>query len=159
MAEPRFSSPVRQPAFLPGPDVALTDETGVRLTRRFQADVAPGTARLSGKSLEWSVTPGESTVMNGTAPADVDLSHVRAVFRLSGDHAMDVLAAVCALDLSDDMLPNGAAARTLIAGVATELVRDDVEGSPSYLLLPSRSFGNYLWRVLVDAAEGVVTST
>jgi sarcosine oxidase gamma subunit len=51
------------------------------------------------------------------------------------------------------MFPNGAAARTLVAGVATELVRDDVDGATSYLLLPSRSFGNYLWTVLIDSLE------
>jgi len=99
------------------------------------------------------VSPGESTVFGAATPGTVDLTHVRAVFRLTGDEATGVLARVCALDLSDDMFPNGAVARTPIAGVATELARDDVDGTTSYLLLPSRSFGNYLWTVLVDSAE------
>jgi heterotetrameric sarcosine oxidase gamma subunit len=149
MAEPRFASPVRQREPISGSAVTLKDVSGVPLARRFAAEVAAGTARRSAGSLEWSVAPGESTLMNGRG--GVDLTHVRAVFRLSGPQAAGVLAAVCALDLSDDMLPDLAAGRTSIAGVATELVRDDVEGVPSYLLLPSRSFGNYLWQVLGDA--------
>lgn len=153
MFEPRFLSPVRTPWPDSGPDLAVADATGVPLTRHVGSDIAPGTVRRSGDSLEWSVSPGESTVMGGTAVGGVDLTHVRAVFRLSGDGAGDLLAAVCALDLSDDMFPNGAAARTPVAGVAGELVRDDVAGTPSYLLLPSRSFGNYVWTVLIDSAE------
>jgi len=77
------------------------------------------------------------------------------VFRLSGRKARIVLSRICALDLDDDMFPSLAAARTSIAGVATELVRDDIDGLPSYMLLPSRSFGNYLWEVLVNAGEGI----
>lgn len=156
MAELRFASPVRGPALSSGSDVVLTDETGATLTRRFGSDLVPGTAHRSADTLEWSVTPGESTVMNGDG--SVDLTHVRAVFRLAGDHATDVLAAVCPLDLSDDMFPDGAAARTSIAGVATELVRDDLEGTHSYLLLPSRSFGNYVWQVLIDAESGIAAT-
>jgi sarcosine oxidase gamma subunit len=49
------------------------------------------------------------------------------------------------------MFPNGAAARTLFAGVTTELVRDDVDETTSYLILPSRSFGRYVEDVLTDA--------
>jgi sarcosine oxidase subunit alpha len=149
MAEPRFASPVRQREPLSEPGFTLEDLSGVPLARRFGAEVAAGTAQRADGSMEWSVTPGESTVMNRSG--SVDLTHVRAVFRLSGLRSAEVLAAVCALDLSEDMLPDLAAARTSIADVATELVRDDVEGVPSYLLLPSRSFGNYLWQVLGDA--------
>jgi sarcosine oxidase gamma subunit len=49
------------------------------------------------------------------------------------------------------MFPNGAAARTLFAGVATEIVRDDQGEVPSYLLLPSRSYSTYVLDVILDA--------
>jgi heterotetrameric sarcosine oxidase gamma subunit len=102
--------------------------------------------------LVWSVTPGEWTVL-GNRPSDevVDLTHVRSMFRLTGAEAAELLNRICTLDLSDGMFPNGAAARTLVAGVATEVVRDDIETTPSYLILPSRSFGTYLWDVIEDA--------
>lgn len=112
--------------------------------------VRPGTSEGSGDSLVWLVTPGEWTVL-GSRPDDaVDLTHVRAMFRLTGEDAAVVINRVCALDLSDGMFPNGAAARTLFAGVATEIVRDDENGAASYLLLPSRSFSNYILEVILD---------
>lgn len=100
----------------------------------------------------WSVSPGEWTVL-GPRPSTgrvVDLTHVRAMFRLTGTDARRVIAKLCALDLADHMFPDLAAARTLFAGVATELVRDDLD-EPSYLILPSRSFAVYLHGTIVDA--------
>ncbi|HSM43876.1 MAG TPA: hypothetical protein VK969_02545 [Acidimicrobiia bacterium] len=35
--------------------------------------------------------------------------------------------------------------------MATEIVRDDEQDAPSYLLLPTRSFSTYLLEVLLDA--------
>ena len=116
-------------------------------------DVKPGTSNSSDEGLVWSVSPDEWTVLGGR-PADkevVDLTHVRAMFRLTGINAVAVLSRICTLDLSDGMFPDGAAGRTLVAGVATELVRNDSEGLPSYLIVPSRSFGTYLHGVLIDA--------
>ena len=104
--------------------------------------------------LAWSVTPGEWTVL-GDRPAGevVDLTSVRAMFRLTGNSARHLLAKICGLDLGDDMFPNGSSARTLVAGVATELVRDDQDEVCSYLVLPSRSFGRYMDETIRDAGE------
>jgi hypothetical protein len=38
-----------------------------------------------------------------------------------------------------------------VAGVATEIVRDDQDGAVSFLLLPSRSFGRYMEETIRDA--------
>jgi heterotetrameric sarcosine oxidase gamma subunit len=154
VAEPAFRSPIRGNATVGGTGVTLEDETGLTLTRRFGNDVAPGTARRVGSTLEWSVSPGEWTVAGSHGDHDaraVDLTHVRAVFRIGGHRATDVLAMICPLDLSDDMFPDGAAARTLVAGMATELVRDTADGSPSYLVVVSRSFALHLWEVMRNA--------
>jgi sarcosine oxidase, subunit alpha len=153
--EPIARSPVPLPSGTDSGPLTLTDESLVPKWRVFGdefADVAPGTSRRDGDGLIWSVSPGEWTALGPRPPGDVmDLTHVRAMFRLTGEDACDVLSRVCALDLGDAMFPAGAAARTLVAGVATEIVRDDQAGSPSYLLLPSRSFGLYLYETLVDA--------
>lgn len=135
-----------------GDGVLLEDQTGMALVRRFSDGRRPGTAGHGSGGLEWSTSPGELTVEGVCAEErDVDLTHVRAVFRLSGIAARSVLEKVCALDLSDDMFPAGAAGRTVVAGVVTELVRDDPDGVPSYLLVPSRSFAASLWDAVVDA--------
>ena len=126
----------------------LSDETGTAKWQGWSDEwsLPLGTSKRQDDRLVFSISPGEWIIIGGSAPAgSADLTHVRAMFRLSGPGATEVLEAVCAIDLSDQMTPNGAAARTLVAGVATELVRDDVAGERSYLLLMSRSFARAVW--------------
>lgn len=113
--------------------------------------VLPGTSSGSGDELVWSVSPGEWTVLGRRPDGAVDLTHVRSMFRLTGADAAGLLSRVCPLDLDDAMFPDGAAARSSFAGVATEIVRDDHGDTPSYLLLPSRSFSVYVREVILDA--------
>ena len=117
--------------------------------------VSVGHARNTPSGLVYSTSPDEWTVLGQSPPLGmraIDLTHVRAVIRVSGSDARALLAKVCALDLGDHMFPSGAAARTSIAQTATELVRDDQDAERSYLLVTSRSFGEYLHHVLVDQA-------
>jgi len=83
----------------------------------------------------------------------VDLTHGRALLRLLGEHSADVLAKECGVDLSEAMFPDGAALRSAVAGVATDLVRDDRWGTRSYLLHCERSSGQYLVDSLLDAGR------
>ena len=43
--------------------------------------------------------------------------------------------------------------RSSVAKIVTDVVRDDVDGAPSYLLHCERSSGQYLFDVLVDAGD------
>jgi heterotetrameric sarcosine oxidase gamma subunit len=88
--------------------------------------------------------PGESVTW-------VDLTHGRALMRLSGSSAASVLAKVCGIDLSDDVTPDGAAFRTSVAALATDVIRDDLGGTRSYLLHCERSSGQYLFDALLRA--------
>jgi sarcosine oxidase subunit alpha len=81
----------------------------------------------------------------------VDLTHGRALLRLRGERSADLLATVCGIDLADDVVPPGAALRTSVAKLVTDVVRDDVEGVPSYLLHCERSSGQYLANALLGA--------
>jgi heterotetrameric sarcosine oxidase gamma subunit len=56
----------------------------------------------------------------------LDLTHARALLRLTGPAAARVLAKVCAIDLADDVTPDGTAFRSSVARVVTDVVRDDV---------------------------------
>jgi heterotetrameric sarcosine oxidase gamma subunit len=92
----------------------------------------------------------------GTAPTDdhvtmIDLTHGRALVRLTGADAPLVLAKVCAIDVSDDVTPDATAFRSSVAKVATDVVRDDLAGDRSYLLHCERSSGQYLFDALLDA--------
>lgn len=80
--------------------------------------------------------------------AIVDQTHGRALVRLTGAPAPDILSRVCAVDLSDETSPNGTALRTSIANVVTDLVRHDRDDTRSYLLNCERSSGQYLFDVL-----------
>lgn len=82
-----------------------------------------------------------------------DVTHGRALIRLTGSPAADVLAKVCGIDTSDGITPDGAAFRTAVAAVATDVVRDDTGGVPSYLLHCERSSGAYLFGELLAAGH------
>lgn len=134
-------------------ELTITDVSTTPKWRVFDGyHLAPGTSKGHGDDLVWSVGPGEWTVL-GERPdrESVDLTHVRAMFRLTGDDAARLINRVCGLDLTDGMFPTGAVARTLFAGVATELVRDDLDGARSYLIVPSSSFKTYIQDVIEDA--------
>jgi heterotetrameric sarcosine oxidase gamma subunit len=83
----------------------------------------------------------------------IDLTHGRALVRLTGDQAPDLLATLCPADLHDDMTPDGSAFRSPVAGVATDVVRDDRDATLSYLLHCERSSGQYLFGALTGAGE------
>jgi len=95
--------------------------------------------------------PGESVSW-------VDQTHGRALMRLSGAAAPRVLAKLCGIDLSEDITPDGAAFRTSLAALATDVIRDDLPGLPglpgptrSYLLHCERSSGQYLFDAMLRA--------
>jgi heterotetrameric sarcosine oxidase gamma subunit len=81
----------------------------------------------------------------------LDLTHGRALVRLTGERAPSVLARLCGIDLADAVTPNRTAFRSLVANVATDVVRDDVAGVRSYLLHCERASGQYLFDELLDA--------
>ena len=82
-----------------------------------------------------------------------DATHGRALMRITGARAADLLSKVCAIDFSEEVTPDGAAFRSSVAKLVTDVVRDDREGERSYLLHCERSSGQYLFDALVDAGE------
>lgn len=101
---------------------------------------------------EFSTSPGELTVISErTMPESaVDLTHVRAVIRISGPKARDSLMRLTPLDVTADMFPAGSASRTLVAGITTEIVHDAAD---TFLLITSRSFAGSLWHSIEFATE------
>lgn len=156
MAEPTFTSPVG--GEVSGPNLTISDATGLPKTKvagDSYEKVTPGGAIGKGDGIIFSTSPGEWTQLGGEPPAvmtTVDITHVRAVIKLSGSDAKGVLAKVCALDFGEHMFPSGSAGRTSVAKTASEVVRLDEDDSPAYYLVSSRSFGEYLHQILVDQA-------
>jgi heterotetrameric sarcosine oxidase gamma subunit len=127
-----------------------------------------GAARLDGDVLEVGSGVGEWLLLGpvGSAPrlmdlassrADarlvsvIDLTHGRALVRLTGHPAAAVLSKVCGIDLADEVTPDLSAFRSVVARIVTDVVRDDLGPTPSYLLHCERASGQYLFDVLLDA--------
>lgn len=110
-------------------------------------------------SLVCGVRPGEWLLLGGWPPSatdmanavTVDVSHGLTMFRLTGPAATEVLAAVCSIDTTEAMFPDGAVCGASVARVACTLVRNDVAGERSYLILAQRSSGRYLFDAVRDA--------
>jgi heterotetrameric sarcosine oxidase gamma subunit len=113
---------------------------------------------------EWLLlaAPGQSPALLGRAqdlagrfPGELitaaDLTHGRALMRLTGPGGAGVLAKVCGIDTGEGITPNGAAFRSSVAALATDVIRDDVGGVRSYLLHCERSSGAYLFGELLAA--------
>lgn len=83
----------------------------------------------------------------------INVTHGRALMRISGARTVNLLAKVCGIDLSEEVTPDGAAFRSSVAKLVTDVVRDDRDGVRSYLLHCDRSSGQYLFDALIDAGE------
>lgn len=90
----------------------------------------------------------------GDEPITVtDLTHGRAVLRLSGAAAAELLSRLCALDFHPAQFPDGAARQTSLAKTAQLIIRDDEGQTPAYTLIGARSLGAYLWGALLEAGR------
>lgn len=110
----------------------------------------PGTQREVLSGLQAMATQAEEMV------SILDLTHGRALIRLTGPRSRDLLAKECGVDLTDAACPDGTALRAAVAGIAADLIRDDQapgdgESIRSYLVHCERSSGQYLFDCLMDA--------
>jgi sarcosine oxidase, subunit gamma len=87
----------------------------------------------------------------GGRGAVVDVSAQRTTLWLTGEHARDVLAAGCSIDLHPSVFRRGTAAQTLLGLASVVLLALDDTGT-SYHILVRSSFAQYLARWLLDAA-------
>ena len=125
---------------------------------------AGGTLVVGSGPGEWLLlaAPGQAPALTGHAEdiaarfpdeliSATDLTHGRALIRLTGQRGDGVLAKVCGIDTGDGVTPDGAAFRTAVAAVATDVIRHDSGGERSYLLHCERSSGAYLFGALLTA--------
>jgi heterotetrameric sarcosine oxidase gamma subunit len=92
-------------------------------------------------------------VQEGELVSVLDATHGRALVRITGTRVPDLLAKVCAIDFSEAVTPNGAAFRSSVAKLLTDVIRDDLDEERSYLLHCERSSGQYLFDALIDAGD------
>ena len=121
------------------------------------ADLAVGPRALWLGPDEWLVVDGGGetlaalrAALDGRHAAVVDVSDSRAVIALSGPRAREVLAKGCALDLHPRVFAPGRCAQTLLA--KAHVILHQIDDAPSYEIYVHRSFADYLWTWLEDAA-------
>jgi heterotetrameric sarcosine oxidase gamma subunit len=153
-------SPLAKVGVRARPDGSVAARLGVP-HGRAQRD-PNGTLVVGSGPGEWLLLAAPGSVPDVVARVDgdgdglvsvLDLTHGRALVRLTGAAGDQLLAKVCAIDLSDRRTPNGTAFRSSVAKLVTDVVRDDVEGTRSYLLHCERSSGQYLFDALLDAGR------
>ena len=142
----------------------------------FALPVEPNTTAASDTALAlwlgpdewWVVTPGPDpecgpemaaklrTALANRRGAVTDVSDSRTCVRIDGPRARDLLRKGTPLDLHSRVFAAGHCAQSLVAktGVVLHLVADDgsPEG-PTFELYVLRSFAEYLWMWLEDAAR------
>jgi sarcosine oxidase subunit gamma len=133
-------------------DFGLPPQVDVRGEPRRGFPTDPNTtAEVAGATVLW-LGPDEWLVLGGTeadfpdAAAAVDVSANRVAFDLTGEHAADVLARGCSLDL--DGFGPGRCAQTLLARAQVILYRPDPR---TWRILVRPSFAGYLRAWLEDA--------
>ena len=158
------SYPTNAEAPLTITDESATTKTLVR-SDQAQFGIIFGASRMHGDALVAATRPDEWTILGSVAAveaaeADIDrggftsvipFTHGRALFRITGDDAARMLEKVCGIDWSDAMTPDGAVVSASVALTTCDIVRNDRVGTPSYVLVFDRSFGQYLFDALVDA--------
>jgi len=110
---------------------------------------------------EWLVVtaPGEQgrvlealrAALTGQHAAVSDVSGGQTLIESAGPHARDVLAKGCTLDLHPRAFLPGQCAQTLVAQCPVLILRAGTRDA--FGLVVRRSFADYLWRWLVDAAQ------
>ena len=110
---------------------------------------------------EWLITApaGEERVLvpalhaslDDRHAAVIDLTESRTVIAVSGAHARDLLAKGCTLDLHPRAFPVGACAQTGLARAGAILHL--VDEAPTFEITILRSFADYMWVWLADAAR------
>jgi sarcosine oxidase, subunit gamma len=87
----------------------------------------------------------------GAGDTVVDVSAQRTTLRMRGEHARDLLAGGCSLDLHPRVFGRGAAAQTLLGLAGVVLMALDDTGT-HYQIVVRASFAGYLTSWLLDAA-------
>lgn len=119
------------------------------------ARLTPAEFYLFGKSfaakLPTAAGLDDSFVQAGCFAHATDYTHGKAVLKLSGPAAGEVLSKTCGLNFYDTAFPNMQARQTSAAKIKTLIARCDEDDAPTYFLHVERPLGQYFWQVVWDA--------
>jgi len=122
-----------------------------------------GIYRLRDDQFFISTPPGEESALqdkltqaaaqSGAFVTTTDLTHGKSELRLIGPNSPDLLSKVCALDFHPREFPDAAARQTSVAKTTQLIIRRDIDTIAAFTLIGSRSLGEYLWDVVLEAGH------
>ncbi|MCK6624887.1 MAG: hypothetical protein L6R45_06895 [Anaerolineae bacterium] len=156
------------------PVIHIQGEAGDLLQAYFaQIPAKPGELVDVGEGLLARLTPAEFYLFGLSASAGLptaadldnafaqarrfahatDYTHGKAVLRLAGAAAPDLLSKICGLDFHPTVFPSRRVAQTSAAKVKALIARYDQGQTPTYYLHVNRPLGQYFWEVAWDAGQ------
>jgi heterotetrameric sarcosine oxidase gamma subunit len=156
------------------PVILIQGDAGDTLKQHFaQIPARPGDLVEGGDSLLARLTPTEFYLFGLSPRANLpsaavlddsfaraqrfahatDYTHGKAVVRLAGAAAGEVLSKICGLDFHDTVFPNMKAAQASAAKIKALFVRRDENDIPTYFLHVNRTLGQYFWETVWDAGQ------
>ncbi|HJM91151.1 MAG: sarcosine oxidase subunit gamma family protein [Alphaproteobacteria bacterium] len=135
---------------------------GFRAGLGFDLPLSPNQAADGGAVTAYWLGPNEwlllglaaseslTQALAGTRHAMLENGDGQQIIALSGNRCRDVLAKLCPLDLESPDLVPGRCARSILAGCSVLLVPQTDGG---YRIHVARSFADYAWHSLTDAAR------
>jgi sarcosine oxidase subunit gamma len=135
---------------LAGLDLPREPNSTISVASRTALWTGPGAwLVVSGDDETEALHDGFRAIACAASVAVSDLSHGRAVVRISGPAARDVLAKGCSIDLHGRRFLVGDCAQTSLAGIA--ILIHAVADDPAFDLYLPRGFAASAWAWLLDA--------
>jgi len=104
-------------------------------------------------NLPSAATLDDSFAQNQRFAHATDITHGKAVLRLAGVAASEVLSKICGLDFHQTVFPSQHVAQTSTAKIKTLIARYDKGETPAYFLHINRPLGQYFWETVWDAGQ------
>jgi glycine cleavage system aminomethyltransferase T len=115
-------------------------------------DLTFGTATRRDDAWWCPVTRDRLLVVGDSDAGGLDVTCSLAALAISGPQARELFARFCALDLRERAMPVGAFRPGSVARTPGYVLREDDE---RFLMLFGWAFGEYMWTVVADAAQGL----
>ena len=129
-----------------------TQSDGIRIARLAPSEVLI-LGNLQGKGNLIDHLDSTWQLENADGCFKVPRSSTNFWLTLSGHHAPELFAKICAVDMQPDTLASGCVVQTNVARLNAIIICGGIGGVPVFDLLSDTASAVYLWRALLDAMD------